>query len=47
LRLVRGHPRAAEERAAEEEERIRLHYAKMGDNYIVPHDPKKTDASIQ
>jgi hypothetical protein len=29
--------------AADEKERIRLYYAKMGDNYIVPPDPKKTD----
>jgi hypothetical protein len=32
----------AEECAADEEERMRLYYAKMGDNYIVPPDPKKT-----
>jgi hypothetical protein len=33
----------AEERAANEEKRIRLYYAKMGDNYIIAPDRKKTD----
>jgi hypothetical protein len=33
----------AEERAANEEERIRRYCAKMGDSYIFPPDQKKTD----